>query len=256
MIYRHHRPRPPLSDFVELLWLFERPAPPHGSERVLPTGTTELVINLGDSDRSFDAVVAGPHSRYFVLDTGQPTAVIGAHFKPGGAFAFLGVPGDALHNSHVHLDALWGPRVAIIRERLLAVADPAGRLMLLERLLLAELDRDRRSHGAVSHALAAFRTGQRRIGEVVDETGLSPRRFIRLFSDEVGLTPKAFCRIRRFQRAVGLLHGVTEVDWADTAVACGYYDQSHMIHDFQAFAGLKPTAYLARQATYVNHVPQ
>src|SRR3954447_3327242 len=169
MIYRHHRPRPPLSDFVELLWLFERPAPLHGSERVLPTGTTELVINLGDSDRSFDAVVAGPHSRYFVLDTSQPTAVIGAHFKPGGAFAFLGVPGDALKNSHVHLDALWGSRVAIVRERLLALADPAGRLRLLERLLLAEFDRDRRSLGAVGHALAAFRTGQRRIGEVVDE---------------------------------------------------------------------------------------
>jgi AraC-like DNA-binding protein len=255
MIYRHHRPRPPLSDFVELLWLFERPTPPHGSERVLPTGTIELVINLGDSDCSFDAVVAGPHSRYFVLDTRQPTAVIGAHFKPGGAFAFLDVPGDELHNSHVPLDALWGPRVAFIRERLLAVADPDGRLRLLERLLLAQLDRERSSHSAVSHALRAFRSGRRRIGDVVEETGLSPRRFIRLFSDEVGLTPKAYCRVMRFQHTVSRLHGLSEVDWADTATACGYYDQAHMIHDFREFAGLNPTAYLARR-TFMNHVPQ
>ena len=46
MIYHRHTPRPPLSDFIELLWLFEKPTPSHGTERVLPTGTVELVINL------------------------------------------------------------------------------------------------------------------------------------------------------------------------------------------------------------------
>ena len=82
MIHRYYTPHPPLSDFVELLWLFDQPAPSHASERLLPTGTTELVINLGGHGRSFDAVVAGPHSRYFVLDTTRPSAVIGAHLRP------------------------------------------------------------------------------------------------------------------------------------------------------------------------------
>jgi AraC-like DNA-binding protein len=257
MIYRRYTPRPPLSDFIELLWLFDKPVPSHGSERVLPTGTVELVINLGDSRTSgFEAVVAGPHSRFFVMDTGQPSSVIGAHFRPGGASAFLGLPVDELHNRHAPLEALWGRRVAELRERLLAVEGVEARLLLLERLLVSQIDRRHSRHAAVSHALAAFGRGQHRIADVVEETGLSPRRFIRLFSDEVGLTPKSFCCIRRFQRTVGLLHRAHDVDWADTAVACGYYDQSHMIHDFQAFAGLKPTVYLARQATYVNHVPQ
>jgi AraC-like DNA-binding protein len=255
MIHRSCTPRPPLSDFIELLWLFEQPVPSHGCERVLPTGTTELVVDLGVV-RSFDAVVAGPHSRFFVLDTSAPRAVIGAHFKPGGVFAFLGLPVDELQNCHVPLEALWGRRVGEMRERLLATEGLDARLRLFERLLLAQLDRNRRSHAAVGHALAAFRSGRRRIGDVVDETGLSARRFIRLFSDEVGLTPKAFCRVRRFQRAVARLHGATEVDWADTAIACGYYDQAHMIHDFREFAGLAPTAYLARRAQHMNHVPQ
>src|SRR5207244_3316752 len=74
MIYRCYMPSLPLSDFVELLWYSEQPAPSHGSERVLPTGTTELVVNLGDPrlDR-FEAVVAGPHSRFFALDTTAPS---------------------------------------------------------------------------------------------------------------------------------------------------------------------------------------
>jgi len=256
MIYRSCTPRPPLSDYVELLWLFDKPVPSHGSERVLPTGTVELVINLGDCSAGFEAIACGPHSRFFVLDTSQPSAVMGAHFKPGGVAALLGLPIDELHNLHVPLEALWGHRAAELRERLLATQGAEARLLLFERLLSAWLDRAHRRHAAVDHALTAFRRGPRRIAEVVDETGLSPRRFIRLFSDAVGLTPKAFCRVRRFQRTVALLHGADQVDWAGTAVACGYYDQSHMIHDFREFSGLSPAAYLARGTVHMNHVPQ
>jgi AraC-like DNA-binding protein len=255
MLYRRHTLVPPLSHFVELLWLFEA-APSHSRERVLPTGTVELVINLGDSSDGFDAVVAGPHSRFFVLDTSRPVSVIGAHFRPGGAFPFLKLPLDELRNQHVALDALWGARATELRERLLAAQGPEARLLLLERLLGSWLHGARAGHSVVGHALAAFERGPRRIGGVVEGTGLSSRRFIRLFSDEVGLTPKSFCRVRRFQRTVTRLHGLRAVDWAETALACGYYDQAHMIHDFRDFSGLSPASYLSRRVEHMNHVPQ
>jgi AraC-like DNA-binding protein len=256
MIHRY-RPSAPLSDFVELLWLFERPVASHGSERVLPTGTIELVINLADrTNGGFDSVVAGPHARFFVLDTSQPATLIAVHFKPSGASAFLGLPLDELRNQHVPLEALWRKRAGELREQLIATEGVQARLRLLERRLTSWLRDARRRHPAVGHALAAFGKGSRRIADVVDETGLTSRRFIRLFNDEVGLTPKTFCRVSRFQRTVALLHRSAAVDWADTAVACGYYDQSHMIHDFREFSGLSPAAYLSRRGEYENHVPQ
>ena len=128
--------------------------------------------------------------------------------------------------------------------------------MLLERLLNSWLRGPRTGHPVVGHALSAFKGGSRRIGDVVAETGLSSRRFIRLFSDEVGLTPKSFCRVRRFQRTVARLHGLRAVDWAETALACGYYDQAHMIHDFRDFSGLSPASYLSCRVEHMNHVPQ
>ena len=190
MLYRRHTPSAPLSDFIELLWLYEKPVPSHDSERVLPTGTVELVINLGDrASDGFDALVAGPHSRFFVLDTSRPISVMGAHFRPGGAFPFLALPLDELRNQHVALDALWGARAAELRERLLAARGPEARLLLLERLLTSWLRDPRAGHPVVGPALAAFEGASRRIGDVVEETGVSSRRFIRLFGDEVGLTP-------------------------------------------------------------------
>jgi len=63
MPFRHHVPRPPLSGFVELLWLYEGPPPEHRRERLLPTGTVELVVNLREDQPDFrDPVVCGPHS--------------------------------------------------------------------------------------------------------------------------------------------------------------------------------------------------
>jgi AraC-like DNA-binding protein len=256
MLYRRS-PRPPLSEFVELLWLHENPIPSHASERVLPTGTTELVINLGDSTSGgFEALVAGPHSRFFVLDTSQPASIVGVHFKPSGAFAFLGLPLDELRNQHVPLESLWGNRATKLREQLITAQGSQTRLLLLERTLASWLQASPCRHPAVAHALASFSGGARRIADVVEETGLTSRRFIRLFNDEVGLTPKSFCRVRRFQRTVALLHGCEAVDWAETAAACGYYDQSHMIHDFRDFAGLSPASYLSRRSEHMNHVPQ
>ena len=231
--------------FLELLWLFENAASSHASERVLPTGTVELVINLGETAGSFDAVVAGPHSRFFVLDTSRPSSIIGVHFKPGGAFPFFALPVDELRNRHVPLEALWAGRTAELRERLLAAEGAGGQAPCCWSVCCCPGCSGRSPrHAAVGHALAAFRRrAGARIADVVDETGLSPRRFIGLFSDEVGLDaqvvlPHPVASSAPWRCSIAC----TPLDWAETALACGYCDQSHMIHDFQDFAGLSPAS--------------
>ena len=100
-----HTPTPPLDRYIECLWHSAGYAPSHDRERVLPTGTVELVFDLRDrriqvfdDDRDTTgtffrgAVVSGAHSRYFVLNTSQQAAVVGVHFRAGGAAPFLGVP--------------------------------------------------------------------------------------------------------------------------------------------------------------------
>jgi hypothetical protein len=100
MVYCSYTPRPPLSAFVDYLWLLAD-APPHSRERVLPSGTTELVVNLRDDEfqichvetpnrgmRHSGAIVSGTYSRCFVIDTAQHASIMGVHFKPGEPFHF------------------------------------------------------------------------------------------------------------------------------------------------------------------------
>ena len=71
--------------------------PPQLRERLLPTGTMELVFRLDDDGRAASAV-SGPRSEFAVLETSRPFSAIGVHFKPGGGFPFFDVPGSELHN--------------------------------------------------------------------------------------------------------------------------------------------------------------
>lgn len=258
-----HTPAAPLSAFVANLWLLSD-APSHPMERVLPSGTLELVINLHEDEfrihdssqtervrRFSGAMVSGAYDSFFVIDARAHTCVMGVHFKPGGAVPIIGHPAAALANSHVDLEALWGPGARALRERLCSAATPAARFQLLESALLARLERSVRPHDAVQVALAALRQGGT-VAEIVQRVGLSHRRLIELFTREVGLTPKLYGRVERFQRA-SLLARRSAPDWAAVAARCGYFDQSHLIRDFIAFSGLSPGEFLRHAGPQLKH---
>jgi AraC-like DNA-binding protein len=270
MIYRTYIPPPPLSDFVALFWLYEGFEAPHAKERVLPTGTMELVINLReDTLRVYDrhghtqfqgfrgSLICGAQAEFFVIDTASQAAVMGVHFQPGGAFPFLQLPACELHDVHVSLDTLWGAKAGELREQLLAAKTPEARFRILEQFLVAQASRPLAHHPAVAFALQELQCvpHTRTLADLTEHIGLSPRRFIQVFREAVGLTPKLFCRIRRFQEVVHLIGRGQRIDWVDVALACGYFDQAHFIHDFRAFSGLSPTAYLTQRGTHLNHVP-
>ena len=263
-------PPPPLGDFVAMLWLHEGVAGPHAKERILPKVAAQMVINLredcirvydredtGRVQRSRGAAVAGPHSEFFVIDTAEQESCMGAVFKPGGVFPFFRRPASELRDASVPLDALWGARAVELRDRLLEAPTPEARFDVLERVLRAELGRNLDRHPAVAFALREFLIvpHARTIAEVTGQLGLSPRRFIQVFSEEVGLTPKLFCRVRRFQEVLVRIHRGEAIDWTEIALSCGYFDQAHFIRDFRSFSGLSPSAFLARPREHLNHLP-
>jgi AraC-like DNA-binding protein len=247
-------PKWPLAEFVERFW-YSCDAPPHQKVRVVPSGTIELVFNLNEDELGFydteqpercktfsGAIFSGAHARPLFVETRKH--VVGVHFKPGGAFRFLGVPATEFTDTHVNVKALWGKSTADLREQLCAAVSPGERFRVLEDALSTRLANAREEHRAVRAALDILRrdAGEARTRDLAEHLGLSQRHFIKVFAKQVGVTPKVFGRMQRFQRAADLTRS-SAPDWADVAVACGYFDQSHLIHDFQTFSGLSPTEF-------------
>jgi AraC-like DNA-binding protein len=270
MRYASHQPAPPLGDFIHNFWDCTD-APPHPREGILPSGTIELVVNLREDEiRIYDSgqperyrrfpgiVVSGTYAGAFVIDPSQHASMMGVHFRPGGAFPFFGAVVGELASSHLALEDLWGRPAIELRERLCSAATPQKRFQILEETLKARW-RWMSEHPAVSRALDLF--GPAGIGDSVrtaaKRVGLSQRRLIQVFTAQVGLTPKLFCRVLRFQHAREVVDQAATLNWGQVALACGYYDQSHLIRDFQEFSDLSPTDYLGLRNNRLlrNHVP-
>jgi AraC-like DNA-binding protein len=260
MLYLTYPPGPPLSEFVDYFWLFDGGQAPR-KERIVPSGTSELVINLRDDEirihhpahskqhrRLSGAVLSGPYSSILVVDAMQHESMLGVHFKPGGAFPFLNTLTSELTDAHADLADLWGRPANQLRERLCDAVAPRDRFQIMEQVLIDRLRRSPKGRRAIATALAAFGpcgTGAS-VRDVAREVGLCQRRFRKVFAAQVGLTPKIFCRILRFQRVRTMAKQIEKPDWAQIASTCGYFDQSHLINDFQEFSGFSPTEYLRR----------
>jgi len=254
MLSAHALPHPALAAYVDLFWAMDAPLRQADRERVLPSGTTELVFDLAGSSPS--ALICGPRSEPFVMRRAGRESFVGVHFKPGGATRLLGVPESELANAFVDLDALWGREAGELCARLTEARSPAAALALLERALLARFERTREGHPSVAYALGelALVPARRSIGEIGARAGLSARRFITVFTQQVGLSPKLFARVQRFQRVLHVAHAQRSPDWAQLALACGYYDQAHLVRDFSDFASVSPGAYLRLRGDDPNHI--
>ena len=182
-------------------------------------------------------------------DTKEEAAILGVHFKPGGAPAVLGLPARELTNTHVDLTAIWGPGAAALREQLCSLREPIERFRVLEQALLKRLSDPPGHHRAVRVGLDMLRhtRGQAKVRDIATALDLSQRRFSEVFAAAVGLTPKLFGRVQRFQHAIASSRNATDVDWAQLAAECGYFDQAHLINEFVEFSGVSPASYWQRQ---------
>lgn len=268
-VFYQYRPVPPLDRFVAYLWYWEGSAPAHGKDRLMPDGASHMIINLAeDQIRSYSganddvierfdgAVLVGAHSRYSVIDAQEQTAVVGITFRPGGTWPFFDPAADELHNAHANLGELWGSAGRTLRERLLAQPTPLQRLALLECELLAQAIRPLERRAEVDYALRqlALPSDALTIERLSERSGLCARQLTRVFAIEVGLTPKLYARIKRFERVFPNLSS-SKPDWSEIALACGYFDQSHLIRDSKLISGFTPRELHARWSGNGYHVP-
>ena len=256
MRYCVHQPSPPLCDFVDYVWYLSD-APAHARERIVPSGTVELVVNLHEDEfriygsgdgrcRRFPgAVVSGCYGAAFGIDTREHASILGVHFKPGGAAGLLGAPPGELTDAHVDLDSLWSRAAGELREQLCAATELGQRFQILDQVLVSRLPHAPPGREVVRTALDRLEQPRVEIGAISEALGLSRRRFIEVFTEQVGMTPKRYARVRRFQRALTLALQHPAPAWAELAPASGYFDQAHLCRDWAELSGCSPSELVA-----------
>jgi AraC-like DNA-binding protein len=235
---------------------------------ILPDGAMELIINLGDpqklcalDDRAEQTVfrtswISGERTEPIVIDEAGDVHLIGVRLRAGGAWPFFGIPLREFTNQVVELEAILGPEISNLRDRLGEAMDDDSRFDLVEAWLAQRARGRTQPTRSVSYALRVIQRGAdaARIGRIANEIGISHKHLLREFDRCVGLRPKLLARLCSFQRVIRSIGQKPDVDWSDTAAMCGYYDQAHLIHEFRAFSGLTPASYLTRRGPFLNYL--
>ena len=258
MRYCEIQPQPSLARFIECFWTLESDSnlPATVPETILPDGCVELILNFGapfrelkedgNEEQQPDLFAVGQMTQPMTIAPTGPVQLLGIRFHPGGTAPFFPIPMHQLTNQVVELDAIDSG----LAKKLMAVAGNSA--LLLQKIAAVEaclayrashFGNDSGLHRVAANAVHVG--GRITIDQLAASAGISGRQLERRFRNEVGIAPKLFCRILRFQQVFRAVEK-NSAGWAGVAADCGYYDQAHLIRDFQEFARQTPAVFLTQ----------
>jgi AraC-like DNA-binding protein len=260
--YHHHRPTH-LAQFVDLIWLFD------GTmaclrERTFPNGLLEIIVHLGPRYSIVEegttslcpvASVSGLQLRHLVVEAPPDrTTVLGIRLTPAGAYALFATPLHELSGVTIDLEDVAGDATVELVD---ACADARAGQDCIDaavRWIDRRLARTPRIDAGIGWMVEeiARRDGAVSIAQLRDALGWSKTRLTTTFGEQVGVSPKQYARVRRFTRALNLIH-TGRLPFVDVAANGGYYDQPHLNAEFKELSGFTPTEFL-RAHRYPNTV--
>jgi len=249
MTLRVFRPRPALAAYVDAYWDYENlTSAANASLSILPDTATYLCFLYQDPlltahrTRTYRTRSGLAGFQTFRSDLGATGTLSGvsARLTPWGLNVFRrGIVKECAEKrvdcrdifpkytiERIEDDLARTPvaenRVAYIEHYLLSIFNPRNEDLLIRR---------------ACEQLTASR-GSCRIADLARSLGLSKRTLERRFVNHIGATPKTVSRVIRLRNAI--LERRRLPSWAEVAHTVGYYDQSHMIHDFLELYGMTP----------------
>ncbi|WP_345018347.1 helix-turn-helix domain-containing protein [Streptomyces shaanxiensis] len=230
----------------------------------VPIGAASLLLGFGEpvritrANRPPDTLVSvycGPTTTPAVGEHSGRLGGIEVLLMPWAAFTLFGTPQYELANRTVDPDDLphaLPTRIGELAAALAALPTWAERFGLLDDVLARWSAAGTPCSARVVRAWAELiRTGgSMPVGRLADEVGWSVRHLENRFREQIGLGPKAAARVLRLQRARRLL--AAGRGQAETAAACGFYDQAHLSGEFKAMTGCTPREFTAARGVPVG----
>jgi AraC-like DNA-binding protein len=259
---KYHTIPPPihLKPYVRCFWVLEHD---FGADedsyiyRSIADGCVEIVFHY---QSAFDEIITGgqPHnwqsgihfqsSQYRRFETKQSFGIFGAYIYPFAVPYFFKVPSEETSNEMLDLYTFLGSEGKELEEKIMIAPNNSKRVEILtaflEKRLLSIRLKDDAIATSIKHVIHSRQL--RTVADLAYLFNLSPRQFDRKFKAYAGFSPKMYLRLVRLSNALkqdGRTKSLTQI-----ANECGYYDQSHFIHDVKAFTGYHPGFYFSGKA--------
>ena len=219
------------------------PLPEHCLMFYLRDAITSEDVATGNCEKLIGPIIIGPNVSRHNIIPGNDHLMIKIGFQPGGLYRLLGIPMTTLLCQDTFLASeLLGNGISMLVNQLRETTCYSKMKTLIELYLMGFVNKLKQPLPFDSVLPSIIRAGGLlRIEEVASDACLSIRQFERVFQQRIGLSPKLFSRLVRFGQAWIMKQQQPTASWLQVAHTSGYFDQMHMIRDFQEFAGVNPS---------------
>ena len=262
MGFQRIAPRTELSRFIECFWIVDNPDPSPVIQKIIPDGFPEMIFHFGDPylirlnekwTKQSWSLLGGQMTSHFFLKNSGVSSILGIKFKPAALSLLFGVDMYALTNHVVSLKQLSHPDLTALEGLLSEAGDHTKRIEATEDYLsknFRAVNNEPVINATVEKIFAS--NGMVSVTVICKENGCSERQLERMFRKYIGVSPKLYSRIIRFAYIFQVAQGRKEINGCELGLASGYYDQSHFIKNFKAFAGEGPSGYFFDQPSLAN----
>lgn len=243
--YREFVPPPELAVAAESVWIHRSAEP--GMHLVLPDPALNLAFRCrrlaGGDVENPRLTLIGPKTRPYLFHFAGGDEIAAVKVKLEWARALLRlVPADHLDRedelapADVGLPAWLPHRLAGLPTAEVVAA------VLASALAANALAGTHRAPAAPALALDLVRqaTGRVSVEAVADRMRVSLRQLHRAVRGEAAFSLKAYARITRLNAAMAAADRAARPGWAGVAAESGFCDQSHLVRECRALAGLTP----------------
>lgn len=258
MFQQFYEPHPALKGFVNNIMINEMrfdakentrsfsipPLPEHSLMFYVRDRVDVGYISKEKKETLSHSIVVGPNVSRHVITPGHEHLVINVGFQPGGLYRFLGIPMNELScKDAFDGQEMLGNEVNEVSDQLREADSFCNMKIIVESFLFRHADRLKQTL-PIDHVLPLLikERGLIKIDQLASDACLSIRQFERVFHQRIGLPPKFFSRLVRFSHAWFIKEQHPDIQWIKIAYECGYFDQMHLIRDFQEFAGVNPSS--------------
>lgn len=122
-------------------------------------------------------------------------------------------------------------------------------IRVFEQFAVQQLSQGRMVKPFLTHAFDIFLRshGQIKVSSLCSKMNVSRQYFCHYFKDKIGLSPKYYAKIIRLRHAVDSIYLHPNRSQTEIALACGYFDQAHFIHDFKSILHQTPTNFFKQK---------
>lgn len=230
-----------------------------GIHRVLPDGTLELIINLGDTlslsedgmhwQSTHPVTVMGLFARKSFMQYSGAVHLVGAVFPPGYAGLFLNDDLQQFASSILPASFVYGAATRNLYDAVRNAVTEKEKHQVLEKFLCKKINTTTEAFRS-NNILPAVQLihqmkGKIKMSALAASAYLSERHFRRKFTQLVGIHPKQYAGIIRIKSIVKG-HSISGLSFATIVDESGYTDRAHFVKDFRNIAGIAPTQFFAQ----------